>query len=82
MNYLWFARTASQRKLNWYGTASLELKGTKTTFAIEERYVGTFSRPSFEVDARVQQELLKERLLHAERQQVCPNSCDERQHGQ
>ena len=56
LNYLWFARTESQRRLNWYGSASLELEGVKTSFAIEESYVGTYSRPSFEVDTRVQQE--------------------------
>ena len=31
LDYLWFARTASQRKLNWYGSASLELEGVKTS---------------------------------------------------
>ncbi len=56
LNYLWFARTESQRRLNWYGSASLELEGVKTSFVVEESYVGTYSRPNFEVDTRVQQE--------------------------
>lgn len=56
MNYLWFARTASQRKTNWYGEVSLELEGARTSFASEASYIGTYSRPSFEVDTRVQQD--------------------------
>jgi hypothetical protein len=56
LDYLYFAKTESQRKLNGYGTALLQLEGVKTMLVVEERYARTFSRPSFEVDARVQQE--------------------------
>jgi hypothetical protein len=53
VNYLWFARTESQRKLTGYGSALLELEGLKTRFLAEEAYDQTFSRPSYEVDTRV-----------------------------
>lgn len=56
MDYLFFARTESQRSLNGYGTAQLDLVGVKTRLFVEERYESTFSRPSYEVNERVQQE--------------------------
>jgi hypothetical protein len=56
LDYLYFARTESQRKLNGYGTAQLDLVGVKTRLFIEERYASSYSRPSFEVNERVQQE--------------------------
>ncbi len=56
MDYLFFAKTESQRKLNGYGTAELDLVGVKTRLFVEERYESTFSRPSYEVNERVQQE--------------------------
>jgi len=56
IDYLYFAKTESQRRLNGYGTAYLDLRGTKTRFVIEERYQRTFSRPSYEVNDRVEQE--------------------------
>ena len=56
LDYLYFARTESQRRLNGYGTAQLELQGVKTRLVVEERYASSFGRPSFEVNERVQQE--------------------------
>ena len=56
LDYLYFAKTESQRKLNGYGTAELDLVGVKTRFLVEERYKSSFSRPNFEVNERVQQE--------------------------
>jgi hypothetical protein len=56
LDYLYFAKTDSQRKLNGYGTAQLELQGVKTRFVVEEQYVSSFGRPSYEVNDRVQQE--------------------------
>jgi hypothetical protein len=53
LNYLWFARTESQRKLAGYGSALLQLEGVKTRFLVEEAYNQTFSRPTAEVDTRV-----------------------------
>ncbi len=56
LDYLYFAKTESQRKLNGYGTAQLDLVGVKTRLLVEERYESSFSRPNFEVNERVQQE--------------------------
>jgi hypothetical protein len=56
IDYLYFARTESQRKLNGYGTAQLELVGVKTRLTVEERYASSYGRPSYEVNERVQQE--------------------------
>jgi hypothetical protein len=56
LDYLYFARTETQRSLNGYGTAQLELEGVKTRLVVEERYASTYSRPSYEVNERVQQE--------------------------
>jgi hypothetical protein len=56
LDYLYFAKTDSQRKLNGYGTASVEFRGVKTRLTVEERYARTFARPNYEVNDRVQQE--------------------------
>jgi hypothetical protein len=53
INYLWFAKTESQRRLTGYGSALLGLDSLKTRFLAEETYDQTFVRPSYEVDARV-----------------------------
>ncbi|HXK08167.1 MAG TPA: hypothetical protein VMT70_00845, partial [Vicinamibacteria bacterium] len=46
IDYLYFARTDSQRKLNGYGTAQLDLVGVNTRLAAEEHYASSFSRPN------------------------------------
>ncbi len=56
LDYLYFAKTESQRRLNGYGTALLDILGVKTRLAVEERYERTFSRPNYEVNDRVEQE--------------------------
>ena len=56
IDYLYFARTDSQRRLNGYGTAQVDLVGVKTRLAAEERYATSYGRPSYEVNDRVQQE--------------------------
>jgi hypothetical protein len=56
LDYLYFARTESQRKLNGYGTAQFDLVGVKTRLFVEERYASSYGRPSYEVNERVQQE--------------------------
>ena len=56
IDYLYFAKTDSQRRLNGYGTAQLDLVGVKTRFAVEERYLSSYGRPSYEINERVQQE--------------------------
>lgn len=55
LDYIYFAKTDSQRRLNGYGSAYLDVRGVKTRFAIEESYASTFSRPSYEVNDRVEQ---------------------------
>ena len=56
LDYLYFARTESQRKLNGHGAAELHLQGVKTRLLVEERYDSSYGRPNYEVNARVQQE--------------------------
>jgi Putative beta-barrel porin 2 len=56
LDYLYFAKTDSQRKLNGYGTAQLQVEGVKTRVHLEESYATSFSRPNYQVDERVQQE--------------------------
>jgi hypothetical protein len=56
LDYLYFAKTESQRRLNGYGSASLDVRGVKTWLFAEERYARTFTRPSYEVNDRVEQE--------------------------
>ncbi len=56
LDYVYFAKTESQRRLNGYGSARVDIRGVKTRFAVEERYARTFSRPSYEVNDRVEQE--------------------------
>ena len=63
LDYLYFAKTESQRRLNGYATGYLDLRGVKTRLAVEERYERTFSRPSYEVDERVEQETEGTRAL-------------------
>jgi hypothetical protein len=53
INYIFFARTESQRKLAGGGRARLEWNGARLTLGVEEVYARTFERPSFEVDERV-----------------------------
>jgi hypothetical protein len=56
LDYLYFAKTESQRRLNGYASATLDIRGVKTRFAVEERYAQTFARPNYEVNDRVQQQ--------------------------
>ncbi|HUO72549.1 MAG TPA: hypothetical protein VMU39_17405 [Solirubrobacteraceae bacterium] len=56
LDYLYYLRTPSLRRWNGYGSGSLELEGVRTRFAIEERYAQTYSRPNYQVNARLQQE--------------------------
>jgi len=56
IDYLYFARTDSQRSLNGYGTGQLEVDRIRTRLFVEERYLSFFTRPSYEMNARVQQE--------------------------
>ena len=55
LDYLWFARTASQRRWNGSAFAGLADRGGTHEASIEERYAQTFSRPNYEVNDRVLQ---------------------------
>jgi hypothetical protein len=55
VSYLYFLRTASQRKLNGATNATLDFKGGRTQASAEETYGRSFARPSFEIDRRVLQ---------------------------
>jgi hypothetical protein len=63
LDYLYFAKTETQRRLNGHASASLDQRGVKTRFAIEEHYERDFSRPNYEVNARVEQEVEGTRAL-------------------
>ena len=54
-DYLWFARTASQRRWNGSALAGLFARGGRTEARIEERYAQTFTRPNYEVNDRILQ---------------------------
>jgi hypothetical protein len=53
IDYLYFARTESQRRFVGNGRAAFEAKGSRTGISLEAKYAETFSRPSFEIDSRV-----------------------------
>lgn len=53
LDYLYFARTASQRQLTGDARARLELQAARLRAGLEESYVERFERPSPEVDERV-----------------------------
>ena len=55
LDYLWFARTASQRRWSGSALAGLAARGGRTEASIEERYVQTFSRPNYQVNDRILQ---------------------------
>jgi hypothetical protein len=55
LDYLYFVRTASQRRLTGFGLGGLDFRGARTQASIEERYGLSFSRPNFEVNDRVTQ---------------------------
>jgi hypothetical protein len=56
LDYLYFAKTEAQRKLNGRASAYLDLRGVKTRVAVEERYQKVFERPNYEVNDRVERE--------------------------
>jgi len=55
LDYLYFVKTESQRKLRWNGNGGFDVLGTRTRFHLEEAYAETFGRPSYEVDERIKQ---------------------------
>jgi hypothetical protein len=54
VNYLYFLRTRSQRRFGGTALGKFEWKGGRTDFTVQETYTRSFSRPSYEVDRRVE----------------------------
>ena len=55
LDYLYFVRTESQRRLVGGALGGLSLLGTKTRLVVEEGFTEAFSRPNYQVDERVAQ---------------------------
>lgn len=55
-DYLYFARTESQRRWGGSGLARLEWKRSRVLADVEEGFTRTFRRPNFEVDRRILQD--------------------------
>jgi hypothetical protein len=53
LDYLFFLRTESQRRLTGAARATFEWNGPRTRFVVEESFQRSYRRPSFEVDQRV-----------------------------
>jgi hypothetical protein len=62
LDYLYFVKTASQRKLRWDGNGGVDVLTSRTHFRLEESYADLFSRPSYEVDERIESTEEKTRL--------------------
>jgi hypothetical protein len=56
LDYLYFVKSESQRRLRGSANGGFDFKGTRTLFHVEEYYAETFGRPNYEVDARVSQQ--------------------------
>lgn len=63
LDYVYFLRTESQRRLNGHGTGVIDLQGVKTSLALEASWARSYSRPNVEVNERVQQETLAGRVF-------------------
>jgi hypothetical protein len=55
LDYLYFLRTRSQRRLTGSTGGRFDWKGGRTEVSLQETYGRRFSRPSFEVDRRIVQ---------------------------
>ncbi len=55
LDYLYFVKTESQRRLRWNANTGFDFKGVRTQFHLEEFYAVTFGRPSYEVDERIEE---------------------------
>lgn len=55
LDYLFFARTVSQRRLTGFAYGGLAARGGRTEASLEERYQSLFNRPSYEIDQRISQ---------------------------
>jgi hypothetical protein len=57
VDYVYFLETASQRRLAGDGKARLDLTGTNARAGLEAGWRRTFTRPNFEVDRRIVQDV-------------------------
>lgn len=57
LDYLYYARTETQRRWGGEASAGLEWERGRFVAELEQGFARTFSRPSFEVDVRVLQDL-------------------------
>src|SRR5262249_39839019 len=48
LDYLYFVKTVSQRRLRWDGNGGVDVQTTRTHFRLEESYADIFARPSYE----------------------------------
>jgi hypothetical protein len=55
LDYLYFLRTESQRRLRGDANGGFDFKGSRTLFHVQEYYSETFGRPNYEVDERIEQ---------------------------
>jgi hypothetical protein len=55
LDYLYFVKTESQRRLRGDANGGFDFKGGRTLFHLEEFYAETFGRPNYEVDERIEQ---------------------------
>jgi hypothetical protein len=55
LDYLYFAKTVSQRRLRGDARGGFDFKSDRTLFHLEEYYAHTFGRPNYEIDARLAQ---------------------------
>jgi hypothetical protein len=55
VNYLYFLRTRSQRRFSGSALGRLEAKGGRTEVSLQEAWVSSYGRPSYEVDRRIVQ---------------------------
>jgi hypothetical protein len=62
LDYLYFVRTPSQRRLSGSVTTGLDLKGARTQLAAEQLWGRTYGRPNYEVDQRIETDLEATRL--------------------
>jgi hypothetical protein len=56
VNYLYFVRTESQRRLAGHARSGLEYATPRLTAEVQEAYTRSYERPSFEVDRRILQD--------------------------
>jgi hypothetical protein len=62
IDYTYFLKTESQRRLGGDGRGRLDVTGQRAALGLEAGYRRTFSRPSFEVDERIVQDEMHARF--------------------